>query len=491
MMKDILLRAQRLNLPLPSAIKNFFRSRLETLVQKDDDERQVEDWSMPLILGGAPVAATAPTVVESPAVQAAENPSRAPLLRSTADAFPGTGLKCLFVSSSLDVGGMEEVVVFLAQRLRQRGIHVAVLHACDTAGEDGIPTGRLGQFLLSQGIVTVRFGGDAAVRWMKQWNPDVISAHGAPSWILAAAASLNIPCVATLHGMHTIFGADPRVVAQTGRYLEAIVAVSDLMRAQYLHVNPDYPQARIVTIPNGVDDARRKRLNRAAARARHGVRSEYVFVSLGRHCLQKNPYGLVKAFRHVAEKYPDVHLVIAGRPDDKSYLTQVIELRDSLRCRERIHIRDHHSEPSELLALADGFVLDSFFEGWSLASMEALHVGLPVVLSEVGGAKEQVGTGLDCGYIVPNPVGDPLQVNWESMRAVRFGGQANANALVAAMCSVRERREWWYAQRQRIAAESADRFSPDLCVRRHAEVLVAAATGAGSFASNYKQAVQA
>ena len=47
--------------------------------------------------------------------------------------------------------------------------------------------------------------------------------------------------------------------------------------------------------------------------------------------------------------------------------------------------------PPHLLAAADGFVLDSFFEGWSLASMEALFAGVPMVLSEVGGAREQIG----------------------------------------------------------------------------------------------------
>lgn len=202
-----------------------------------------------------------------------------------------------------------------------------------------------------------------------------------------------------------------------------------------------------------------------------------MFVSLARHSLQKNTYGLVAAFEEVAERHPDAYLVIAGRPDDPVYFTQVMRLRAGLSCRDRVHLRDHISNPSELLALADGFVLDSFFEAWSLASMEALHAGVPVVLSEVAGAREQVGEGEARGHLIPNPVGDPLRVNRETMREARFARQVNREALVAAMSSLITNRATRLAARQRLISESAARFHPDVCLRSHARMLVAAANG--------------
>jgi glycosyltransferase involved in cell wall biosynthesis len=206
-----------------------------------------------------------------------------------------------------------------------------------------------------------------------------------------------------------------------------------------------------------------------------GIQDEYVFVSLARHCLQKNTYGLVAAFADVAARHPEAHLVIAGRPDDAAYFAQVVRLRGLVACRERIHLRDHNPNPAELLALADGFVLDSFFEGWSLASMEALYAGVPVVLSEVGGASEQVGADGERGYLIPNPVGDPLRVNWETIRETRFARQVNRDALVKAMSSLVTNRASWLAGRQRLMSESAVRFDPEICLRSHAQVLAAAA----------------
>ena len=248
-------------------------------------------------------------------------------------------------------------------------------------------------------------------------------------------------------------------------------------RRQYLDLNLTFPLERIVTIPNGVDDWRRTPGNRDWARARWGVRDEYVFVSLGRHCLQKNTYGLVAAFEDVAERHPEAHLVIAGRPDDAVYFTQVMRLRAALACRDRIHLRDHTSNPAELLALADGFVLDSFFEAGPLVSMEALHAGVPVVISEVGEAREQVGDGGTRGHVVPNPLGDPLRVNWETIREARYARQVNREALVAAMSSLIADRAIWLAARQRLMSESTARFHPDVCLRSHARVLAAAASG--------------
>ena len=233
--------------------------------------------------------------------------------------------------------------------------------------------------------------------------------------------------------MHTHFWADWRAVEARDAKLSAIVSVSELIRQQYLVGNRHFPPDRIVTIPNGVDDERRLSCDRDAVRARLGLTNEYVFVSLARHCQQKNSYGLLTAFGELARQHPEAHLVIAGRPDQPRYYRQMLRLRDDLTCRDRVHLRDHVAAPAELLAAADGFVLDSFFEGWSLASMEALFAGLPVVLSEVGGAQEQIGDDPDRGYLVANPLGDPLAVDWASVGAAQYRPQVNRDELVAAM----------------------------------------------------------
>ena len=110
--------------------------------------------------------------------------------------------------------------------------------------------------------------------------------------------------------------------------MSAIVSVSELVRLQYLAGNPGFPSARIVTIPNGVDEERRRGGDRAKARHRLEVHEEYLFVSLSRHCLQKNTYGLLTAFSDLARHHPGAHLVVAGKlgPDPR-YSRRVLRIR--------------------------------------------------------------------------------------------------------------------------------------------------------------------
>ena len=387
-------------------------------------------------------------------------------------------LRCLVVTGLLDVGGMDEMVAFLARRLSARRLQTAVLHAKPNPSASGEPGGRLGRMLQSNGIEVREANETGAPAWIERWRPDVITAHGAPGWVLDIARHLDVPYVDNLHGMHMLFWADWHAEALRGGKLSAIVAVSELLRQQYLAGNPGFPPDRIVTIPNGVDEERRSGGDRAAIRDRLGLTDEYLFVSLARHCLQKNSFGLITAFGDLARHRPEAHLVIAGHPDVGRYYRRTLQLRDSLPWRNRIHLRDHAAAPAALLAAADGFVLDSFFEGWSLASMEALFSGLPVVLSDVGGAREQIGDDPARGHLVANPLGNPLSVNWESVGTARYRPQVNREEFASAMEQLVANRAEYLSHREQLAAESAARFSADACLARHAALLRAVATGA-------------
>jgi glycosyltransferase involved in cell wall biosynthesis len=470
----LLLRLQRLNCKPPTIIRAPFLACIRRLTKDSSKINGVVDWSKPLI--DSPDAPSAPEPDSNPPANCAGvSATNVSILAETAGAINETSdsrIRCLLATGALDAGGMDEVVVFLARRLQQFGIRTAVLHTSDQGREDGRPTGRLGCFLVANGIQTVQLDAKSGAEWVNQWNPDVISAHDPAEWVLPHANRVGIPYVDTLHGLLPVLERDPQFEAKRAELISKIVCVSELQRNQYLEVNRQFPRERIVTIPNGVDDLRRSPGDRGKARRKWGLRDEYLFVCLARHCEQKNTFGLVTAFGEVAKAHPEAHLLIAGRPDDSAYFSQVLRLRNSLACRDRIHLRDHYTNPAEILAMADGFVLNSFFEGWSLASMEALHAGLPVVLSDVGGAREQVGEGNFRGFLVPNPIGSPLSVSREKMRDARFERQPNRDALIEAMKYLISNRAMYLARRAALIEESAKRFHPDLCLQAHAEVLL-------------------
>jgi glycosyltransferase involved in cell wall biosynthesis len=441
---------------------------------------QIDDWSAPL-LTAQPGLGQAPNVLAAALDDAGTIPAapRGALLDPTVQIADGLPLRCLLATPSLDVGGVEEVIAFLARRLPSVGLQTAVLCASSDGAIGTQSTGRISRMLQSSGVEVCEVGASRAPDWIQRWRPDVISAHGAPAWVFDIASRMGVPYVDNLHCMNGVIGRDWRwhSEASRSRKLAAVVAVSDLLRRQQLAVNPEFPADRIVTIPNAVDDQRRMRGNRTAARDWLGITDEYLFVSLARHCMQKNSYGLITAFAELASRRPEAHLVIAGRIDEPRYYRRVLQLRDAMPCRDRIHLRDHVAAPAELLAAADGFVLDSFFEGWPLASMEALYAGVPVVITDVSGAREQIADDPSRGYVVANPLGDPLGVDWASSAAAQYREHANRAELVAAMERLISERDDRLRDRERLTAESAMRFSSVEWVERHSAVLRAAATG--------------
>lgn len=424
-------------------------------------------WDVPLGSTGAVTEAAGLRPVDG---AAARRSSAIPAPR-----LPGVedqdALRCGLVTSHLDVGGMDEMVAFLARRFPEHGVAVQVLHCPDERTREVGASNRLARELAAEGIQVRTLDADALDRWLDQWHPDVLSVHGAPTWVLRAAAARDVPVVETLHGMHSLLGEQPATTAARGHLLAAVVGVSELVSAGYLRANPGFGPDRVHTIPNGVrlDDA--DAVPRSAARAILGLENEHLVVSLARHCQQKNSYALLDTFDEVAARLPDAHLLVAGRPDDPSYMAQLLALRERLPSRERIHVRDHCPVPSVLLAAADLFVLDSFFEGWSLASMEALTSGVPVVLSDVGGAREQVGEDGRRGVVVANPLGEPTSVSWEAMRAAKFSRQDNRDELAHALTAVLGAREQWMDRRPGLREEARVLFDARRCAAAHAQVL--------------------
>ena len=461
---QLALLAQRYRGPAPRMLRtagHYLLSRLQK------EAPRIEDWSSPLIAREHAKPRVLPAFEQ--AAPGSAQPARNGGCPSSARKV---AFKCLISTCVLDAGGIDEFVAFLARRLPSRGINTAIMITDLAAGD-----GQLLRSLRDEGVEVVQRSVEDSRRWLADERPDVISAHAPPDWLLEAAHALRIPVVETLHALPTPIGTNWQAEAPRSRHIRFFVAVSELVRLQYLRGNPGFDREAIITVPNGFNDSHRPAVDRAAAREWLGLENEFLFVSLARHVMQKNAYGLISAFSDVAQTFPHAHLLLAGRPDDAVYMEQLLRLRRQSGAAERIHLRHNFSNPSLLLSAADCFVLNSFFEGWPLASMEALCAGLPVIMSDVGGAREQIGADGKFGYIVGNPGDDPERVSWDTVSRQRFRLQLNRTALVSAMIDVITNRERWETARPIMAREARIRFDVEACIERYASILGQAVAG--------------
>ena len=110
----------------------------------------------------------------------------------------------------------------------------------------------------------------------------------------------------------------------------------------------------------------------------------------------KNLPMLLKGFKRVLAKRPDVYLLIAGRGTEEDCLKACAE---GLGIGERVVFLGLRDDLAEIYPLLDVFLLTSFSEGISLTLLEAMSYAVPAVVTDVGGNPEVVLEG-KTGFLV-------------------------------------------------------------------------------------------
>lgn len=108
--------------------------------------------------------------------------------------------------------------------------------------------------------------------------------------------------------------------------------------------------------------------------------TDTVMLSVGELNKNKNHEIVLRAMAQLGRS--DLHYVIAGRGDLKEHLEQ---LGKELGVSEQLHLLGFRTDVKELFKMADFFAHPSFREGLSVAVMEAMANGLPVICSGIRG----------------------------------------------------------------------------------------------------------
>ena len=109
-------------------------------------------------------------------------------------------------------------------------------------------------------------------------------------------------------------------------------------------------------------------------------KEELVMLSVGELNKNKNHEVVIRAMAQLGRE--DLHYVIAGRGELREYLEK---LAKDLGVDAQLHLLGFRTDVRELFKLADFFAHPSFREGLSVAVMEAMASGLPVVCTEIRG----------------------------------------------------------------------------------------------------------
>jgi glycosyltransferase involved in cell wall biosynthesis len=135
---------------------------------------------------------------------------------------------------------------------------------------------------------------------------------------------------------------------------------------------------------------------RLEARRRLGIDTEFVIVSVGNCAEVKNHQLLLRALSECDDS--DYVYLHAGDHSGATGACEV-ELSRTLGLAERVRFLGQVDDVCALLHAADLFVTPSLSEGLSIASVEALGCGLPLLLTDVPGLSDFRRYGGDIRYV--------------------------------------------------------------------------------------------
>ena len=261
------------------------------------------------------------------------------------------------------------------------------------------------------------------VRLARHHQAHALVTHLYGSAIYGSAAGLvaGRPVVGVFHGQTDValpgrFRGAKRWLVRRG--LVAAVAVSEGLRRDLdsqLALSP----ARWRVIPNGIAVEQFDQATPLGLRRRFGLSAGDILIgALGNVRRPKGYADLLRAAAILRGGSVPVHVVVAGEARGK-LTDELLALRQELGLEPRVHFLGLVDQVPSFLAELDLFVSSSTSEGFSIACVEAMAAGLPVVATRSGGPEEIVLPG-ETGLLVP--VSDP-----EALAAALADLAANPN----------------------------------------------------------------
>jgi len=227
------------------------------------------------------------------------------------------------------------------------------------------------------------------------FTPMVAHFHGARAGFLGRIIMpRHMATVYTEHSIDENYHlADPirewmqkKLLARLNENTNLVIAVSSSVK-RYLIENELAPEQRTVVIPNGIDFEEFAKRRSIRAKIHDTSHRTPIVGSIGSLNRQKGFRYLIEAMPEILKHYPLLTLEIIGKGPEKEKLEELVKER------ELTHHVAFLGEKTDILDYLEHwsvFVLPSVSETFGIVLLEAMHSGLPIVASKVGGITDLI-----------------------------------------------------------------------------------------------------
>jgi len=255
-------------------------------------------------------------------------------------------------------------------------------------------------------------------RLLRRLQPAIVHAHTPKAGLLGMIAAWLARAPVRIYHVHGLplltAGGIKRLLLRwsdqiAGRLAHRVLCVSPSIRQAALDERLfSGEKVRVLArgTTNGVDSAVRfnpalvGRVAGREVRATLGIPAEArVLGFVGRVVRDKGVVELATAWRSLRERYPDMHLLIAGPFESHDPIPA--QIREELAGDPRVHLTDRWVDDiPPFYAALDVLALPTYREGFPNVLLEAAAMGIPVVATKVPGCVDAVVDGLT-GLLVP------------------------------------------------------------------------------------------
>lgn len=310
-------------------------------------------------------------------------------------------MKILYVITSTQTGGAEKALVSLvAQTVKENQVKVVCLK----------PLGPVAQELEKSGaeVVSLEMKGFIPFGIVKKlqaeidsFRPDLVHSmlFRGIEFTRLACAGKRIKLLSTPHFDLSKKSFFCRTIDRLLKDLDTLTVAESFSTARYLVETQYYRKDKVFLLPNGADKTvffKDDELRRSM-RERYGYSSHNtVFISVARLAPVKDPFTLLQSFRNVWRNHPDARLVFVGEGEERTKLAEFIRQSGM---DQAVLLAGKQDNINAWLNMADVFVQTSIEESLPLSLLEALRVGLPCIVTNIGDMPLWVENGKN-GFVI-------------------------------------------------------------------------------------------
>lgn len=227
-------------------------------------------------------------------------------------------------------------------------------------------------------------------KFIKEYKPDILHAHDFTASVICALTNTRIPIINHLHNNAPWIkkiNVNSIAYLYAGLRAKKILTVSSSIENEYIFSK--FIKNKIDMVGNPV--SRKKILDMVSEDDYNKI---YDICCIGRIVEQKNPKRFIDIIYKLKKKIPNIKAVWVGNGE---MYEEIINYRDKMDLKENIEFVGFKKNPYTYLATSKIFLLTSSTEGYGLVAFEALTLGVPCVVSNIGGLPSIVDNS--CGKL--------------------------------------------------------------------------------------------